>query len=59
VAVVKDDKPFLTAGYGFANLEVKRAMTASTPVYIGSSTKSYTGLLMAVLAQKKISSPRR
>jgi CubicO group peptidase (beta-lactamase class C family) len=54
VAVMKDGKPFLAAGYGYADLATKRPMTATTPVYVGSSTKSYTGLLMAILAQKGV-----
>src|SRR5436305_10166400 len=50
VAVVKDGKPFLAAGYGFADIAAKRPMTAATPVYIASSTKSFTGLMCAMLA---------
>jgi CubicO group peptidase (beta-lactamase class C family) len=54
VAVVKDGKPLLVRGYGWANAETKRPMTASTPVYIASATKAYTGLLLASLAQRGI-----
>jgi CubicO group peptidase (beta-lactamase class C family) len=50
VAVVKDGKPYFAAGYGFADLAAKRGMTAVTPVYIASSTKSFTGLMCAMLA---------
>lgn len=50
VAVVKDGKPFLAAGYGFADLAQKRPMTAATPVYIASSTKSFTAVMCAMLA---------
>src|SRR5580765_5581180 len=54
VAVVKDGRTILTAGYGYADLETKRPMTPATPVYIGSTTKAYTGLLLAILAQRKV-----
>lgn len=54
VAVVKDGKVILAAGYGWANIASKRPMTPTTPVYIGSSTKSYTGLLLATLAQRGV-----
>jgi CubicO group peptidase (beta-lactamase class C family) len=54
VAVVKDGKVVLAEGYGLANIASKRPMTATTPVYIGSSTKSYTGLLLATLAQRGV-----
>src|SRR5436190_10209165 len=50
VAVVKDGKPFFATGYGFADIAAKRPMTAATPVYIASSTKSFTGLMCAMLA---------
>src|SRR4051812_29697143 len=38
VAVV-DGKAFFATGYGFADVAAKRPMTATTPVYIASSTK--------------------
>lgn len=52
VAVVREGKPFFATGYGFADVASKRAMTATTPVYIASSTKSFTGLMCAMLAQQ-------
>src|SRR5436305_7735210 len=52
VAVVKDGKPFFATGYGYADIASKRVMTATTPVYIASSTKSFTGLMCAMLAEK-------
>jgi len=52
VAVVKDGKPFFAAGYGYADVASKRAMAASTAVYIASSTKSFTALMCAMLAQQ-------
>ncbi|MEA2239631.1 MAG: hypothetical protein QOC81_4355 [Thermoanaerobaculia bacterium] len=54
VAVVKNGKVLLSEGYGLANIATKRPMTATTPVYIASSTKSYTGLLLATLAQRGV-----
>jgi CubicO group peptidase (beta-lactamase class C family) len=54
VAIVKDGKVLLAEGYGLANIASKRPMTATTPVYIASSTKSYTGLLLATLAQRGV-----
>lgn len=53
VAIVKDGKPFVATGYGFADIAAKRPMTAATPVYIASSTKSFTGLMCAMLAQEE------
>jgi CubicO group peptidase (beta-lactamase class C family) len=50
VAVVRDGKPLFATGYGYADIASKRPMTATTPVYIASSTKSFTGLMCAMLA---------
>ena len=52
VAVAKDGKPLFASGYGFADVASKRPMTATTPVYIASATKSFTGLMCAMLAQQ-------
>ena len=49
VAVVKDGKTLLTRGYGFRDVAGKVAADADTVYYIASSTKSYVGLLAAVL----------
>ena len=54
VAVVKDGKVIVASGYGLASIASNRPMTATTPVYIASSTKSYTGLLLATLAQRHV-----
>ena len=43
IAVVRDAKPFFTGGVG---------SDANTAYYIGSTTKAYTGLACAILAQR-------
>lgn len=52
VAVVRGDRVLLARGYGEADLEAGVAADARTAFYIASSTKSYTGLAAAVLAER-------
>lgn len=52
IAVVRDGKPFYSAGFGYADVEKQTRADANTGYYIASSTKSYTGLACAVLANR-------
>ncbi|HEX7153769.1 MAG TPA: serine hydrolase domain-containing protein [Thermoanaerobaculia bacterium] len=54
VAIVRDGKTILTRGYGFRDVEQRLPATDETVYYIASSTKSYVGLLTAVLAQRGV-----
>ncbi len=54
VAIVRDGKPLLTRGYGFRDVEKKLAADDETAYYIASSTKSYVGLLAAILAERGV-----
>lgn len=54
VAVVRAGKPVLVRGFGLADVATRRPVTADTSFYTGSLAKSYTGLLCAVLAERKM-----
>jgi CubicO group peptidase (beta-lactamase class C family) len=54
IAVVKGDQPLLVKGYGFADIERKRPVTENTAFYIASTTKAFTALAMALMADKKV-----
>ncbi len=54
VAVVKDGQAIYTKGFGYADKEGGIKATANTSFYIASSTKSFTGLMAALLDQKGI-----
>jgi CubicO group peptidase (beta-lactamase class C family) len=49
VAVVAEEKLVLARGYGYADYENKRPMTADTLLAIGSSTKAFTTFTMGTL----------
>ncbi len=49
VAIVKDGKPILVKGYGYANLSKSENVNENTSFYIASTTKSFTGLLALLL----------
>jgi CubicO group peptidase (beta-lactamase class C family) len=40
-------------GYGFADIERKRPVTENTAFYIASTTKAFTALTLALMAEKK------
>ncbi len=54
VAVVRDGKTLMARGYGFRDVEKKLPATGDTVYYIASSTKSYVGLLTAILAARGV-----
>lgn len=56
VAIVKDGKPILVKGYGYANFKKLEKVNENTSFYIASTTKSFTGLLALILeSEGKIS----
>lgn len=52
VVVVRDTQVIYMKGFGYADQEKHRAVTASTQFYIASTTKSFTGLAAAILAER-------
>jgi CubicO group peptidase (beta-lactamase class C family) len=52
IVVVRDTQIIYLKGFGYADAEGKRAFTATTPFYIASTTKSFTGLAAAILEQQ-------
>jgi CubicO group peptidase (beta-lactamase class C family) len=53
VVVVRDTGPMYMKGFGYADLESRRAVTPQTVFYIASTTKSFTGLAAAILDRQK------
>jgi CubicO group peptidase (beta-lactamase class C family) len=49
VLVTQDGRTVFARAYGYRNLATRAPMTLDTPVYNASLTKSYTGLLSAML----------
>ena len=49
VAVVVGDETLYLGGFGYADLEARRPVDEETVFYIASSTKSFTGLMAAIL----------
>jgi CubicO group peptidase (beta-lactamase class C family) len=52
VAVVQRGRPAFVRGYGWADVESRRAVEPGTPFYIASATKSFTALAAALLAHE-------
>jgi CubicO group peptidase (beta-lactamase class C family) len=52
VAVVRSDSTVYVGGAGWADREARRPVTAATPFYLASSTKSFTGLAASLLADR-------
>jgi CubicO group peptidase (beta-lactamase class C family) len=52
VAVVHGDMPILVRGYGLADIERGRPVTANTVFYIASTTKAFTALNVALMAEQ-------
>ena len=53
IAVVSGDRPVLVKGYGFADLERRIPVTENTVFYIASTTKAFTALTLALMADRK------
>lgn len=49
LSIVRNDSLIHSKGYGFANLEAKIAMTDTTPVVIGSTSKTFTSFALMQL----------
>ena len=54
IAVVRDGKPVYVRGAGLADVENRIAARAQTQYYIASSTKAFTGLACAILAERGV-----
>lgn len=54
VAVVRAGEPFLARGFGMRDIEANAPADERTAYYIASSTKSYVGLLAALLAHRGV-----
>ncbi len=54
LAVVNGKETFYAGGFGFADLEKKLPFNGDTDFYIASCTKSFTGLLAAILDEEGI-----
>jgi CubicO group peptidase (beta-lactamase class C family) len=52
IAVVQGDAPILLEGYGYADIERRRPITPRTQFYIASTTKAFTALTLALLAER-------
>ena len=52
VAIVKDGKVFFTKGYGFRDEKNQLPMMTDTVLPIGSTTKSFTALLLSMLVEE-------
>src|SRR6185503_15908443 len=53
VAVVKDDQVFYLGGFGYADLAARRKVTPQSVFYIASATKSFVGLMAALMHANK------
>jgi CubicO group peptidase (beta-lactamase class C family) len=54
IGIVKDGKVLLTTGVGFRDLERRLPATPTTLFGIGSNTKSFTALLLALLVDDRL-----
>jgi len=52
VAIVQRDWVLHTAGFGFADRDAGRGVTADTPFYIASTTKAFTALATELMADR-------
>lgn len=52
IAVVRDTQVIYAKGFGWADVEARRAVTPQTIFYIASTTKSFTGLAAVLLAEQ-------
>jgi CubicO group peptidase (beta-lactamase class C family) len=52
LALVHDGTTSVGRGYGFADREAQRPMTADTPVVLGSTTKAFTALAVMQLVER-------
>lgn len=53
IGAVKDGKVLFAKGYGYRDVEAKRPVTGQTVMAIGSNSKSFTVVLMAMLVDEK------
>lgn len=54
ITVVRGGSPVYVRGFGWADAEARRAMTAETAIYIASNTKPFTALAAAFLERESL-----
>lgn len=54
VVVVQGDRTVFARAYGLRDIQAKAPLSLHDPIYVGSSTKAYTGLLAAELDRQAI-----
>lgn len=54
ITVVKKETTLFKQTYGYADVEKQTKATTDTPYYIASTTKSFVGLLAAILAEEGV-----
>jgi CubicO group peptidase (beta-lactamase class C family) len=54
IVVVRDTQVIYMRGFGYADVEGRRPFIPSTQFYIASTTKSFTGLASAILAERGV-----
>jgi CubicO group peptidase (beta-lactamase class C family) len=54
ITIVKDNKVLMAKGYGVLNRETQEPVTDESMFYVASTTKSFVGLMAAILDQKGI-----
>lgn len=54
ITIVQGDNPIFTKAYGYSDVENKKLATTNSSYYIASVTKSYVGVLAAVLEDEGI-----
>lgn len=52
ILVADNDKPLVSKGYGFANIELSVPNSAETVFLLGSVTKQFTGMAIAILEEQ-------
>lgn len=52
IAVIKDDQVVFAKGFGHTNIKTKDPVTTDTIFGVGSTTKSFTATLVAMLAEE-------
>ena len=53
ISIVKGNDVLFCKGYGYRNVEKRLPLTAETPIYIASATKSFVGTTAKILSDEK------
>lgn len=54
VTIVKDNKVLMSKGYGVLDIETQEPVTDESMFYVASTTKSFVGLLAAILDERDV-----